>query len=281
MLTKPSSAGTETLQEVTTSRSAASTTNASTTGERRPLLTFDKVTLGYGRRVILSDLSFTLHTGDYVGIVGPNGAGKTTLLHAILGALRPQSGTITTATQTGSPLTFGYVPQAQTMDDQFPLTALDIVLMGRYRSIGLLRRPTQADRDRAQLALEQVGVPELAPRLFREFSGGQKQRTLMARALVSDPDVLVLDEPTNDMDIAAEHSTMELIDRLHKERGLLVLMVSHMLNVVVNHVRQLAIVGGSKFTMGPVEEVATEEGLERLYNLQLDVVQVGNRRVIL
>src|SRR5262249_7740495 len=150
------------------------------------------------------NLSFTMSARDYIAIVGPNGAGKTTLLHAILGALPPQSGTIT---QHREPLIFGYVPQAQTMDDQFPLTALDIVLMGRYRKIGLLKRPSKEDRERAHLALEQVGVPDLAPRLFREFSGGQKQRTLMARALVCDPDVLVLDEPTNDMDVAAEHAT--------------------------------------------------------------------------
>jgi ABC-type Mn2+/Zn2+ transport system ATPase subunit len=249
-----------------------------TSGLGEPLLTFDNVTLGYGKRVILTDLSFTLRAGDYVGIVGPNGAGKTTLLYAILGALRPKEGMIT---QHRKRLTFGYVPQAQTMDDQFPLTALDIVLMGRYRTIGPMRRPSREDRERALLALEQVGVPDLAPRLFREFSGGQKQRTLMARALASDPDVLVLDEPTNDMDVAAEHATMELIDRLHDERGLLVLMVSHMLNVVVNHVRQVAILGGSRFEMGVIEEVVTPETLKRLYNLPLEVVQVGKKRMVL
>jgi ABC-type Mn2+/Zn2+ transport system ATPase subunit len=243
-----------------------------------PLLTFDRVTLGYGSRVILKDLTFTMSARDYIGIVGPNGAGKTTLLQAILGALPPKSGTIT---QHRKPLTFGYVPQAQTMDDQFPLTALDIVLMGRYRKLGLLHRPSKQDREMAHLALEQVGVPDLAPRLFREFSGGQKQRTLMARALVCDPDVLVLDEPTNDMDVAAEHATMELVDRLHAERGLLVLMVSHLLNVVVNHVRQVAILGGNRFEMGPVEEIITPERLLSLYNLPLDVVTVGRKRVVL
>lgn len=249
---------------------------AATPGD--PLLTFEDVSLGYGSRTILRNLNFTLDAGDYIGIVGPNGVGKTTLLQAILGALAPQEGTITRHREE---LTFGYVPQAQTMDDHFPLTALDIVLMGRYQKIGLFRRPSADDRERARLALEQVGVPDLATRLFREFSGGQKQRTLMARALVSDPDVLVLDEPTNDMDIAAEHATMELVDRLHEERGLLVLMVSHMLNVVANHVSQVAILGGSHFEMGPVESVVTPEMLMDLYHLPLDVIQVGGKRVVL
>lgn len=243
-----------------------------------PLLSFEGVTLGYGRRAILSDLSLTLRAGDYVGIVGPNGSGKTTLLHAILGTLRPRSGAIRAHKE---PLTFGYVPQIQTMDDHFPLTALDIVLMGRYSQLGLLRRPRREDRERALLALEQVGSGDLAGRLFREFSGGQKQRTLMARALVSDPDVLVLDEPTNDMDIGAEHATMELVDRLHAERGLLVLIVSHFLNVIANHVRQVAVIGGGRLEMGPVSEIVTEANLERLYNVDLHVFEVGERRLVL
>jgi ABC-type Mn2+/Zn2+ transport system ATPase subunit len=267
-----------TLNHTEGASAAIGRSQTSAAGLGDPLLTFDNVTLGYGKRVILKDLSFTLRAGDYVGIVGPNGAGKTTMLQAILGALRPREGAIT---QHKKPLTFGYVPQAQTMDDQFPLTALDIVLMGRYRVIGPMRHPKQEDRERAMLALEQVGVPDLAPRLFREFSGGQKQRTLMARALASDPEVLVLDEPTNDMDVAAEHATMELVDKLHDERGLLVLMVSHMLNVVVNHVRQVAILGGSRFEMGVVEEIVTPATLKRLYNLPLEVVQVGKKRVVL
>jgi ABC-type Mn2+/Zn2+ transport system ATPase subunit len=244
----------------------------------RALLTFDRVSLGYGRRTVLSDLSFTLNAGDYIGLVGPNGAGKTTLLQAILGALPAREGTITVHRKS---LTFGYVPQAQTMDDHFPLTALDIVLMGRYRGLGLLRRPSVSDRERAREALDQVKVPDLADRLFREMSGGQKQRTLMARALVCDPDVLVLDEPTNDMDIAAEHATMELIDRLHAERGLLVLMVSHMLNVVANHVRQVALLGGSHFRMGPVEAIVRADTLESLYGLPLRVIEFEGKRVVL
>jgi ABC-type Mn2+/Zn2+ transport system ATPase subunit len=241
------------------------------------LLTFDNVTLGYGARTILTDLNFALSKGDYIGIVGPNGAGKTTLLQAILGSLKAQKGEITQH----KPLTFGYVPQVQTMDDHFPLTALDIVLMGRYKTIGLFRRPGKDDYAKAHRALEQVKVPQLADRLFRELSGGQKQRTLMARALVCDPDVLVLDEPTNDMDVAAEHATMELIDQLQSEKGLLVLMVSHLLNVVVNHVHHVAIIGDGKMTVGPINEVVNAQMLQSLYGIPLNVIAVGTKRVVL
>lgn len=249
-------------------------------GNGAPLVRFNDVTLGYGRRIVLSGLNFTLDRGGYMGIVGPNGAGKTTLLRAILGTLKPLSGAVEYGKR---PIRFGYVPQAQTMDETFPLTALDVVLMGRYLRVGVVRRPGRADRAAAMDALDQVGMPELSHRLFREFSGGQKQRTLMARALASEPDVLVLDEPTNDMDVSAEHATMELVDRLHAERGLLVLMVSHLLNVVVNHVHDLAIVGAgeSHFEMGSVEELVTPFHMQKIYGMALAVGEVGGRKVVL
>ncbi|HEY3266720.1 MAG TPA: metal ABC transporter ATP-binding protein [Armatimonadota bacterium] len=245
-----------------------------------PLVQFRDVNLGYGRNVVLSGLDFTLYSGGYVGIVGPNGAGKTTLLRGILGTLKPLSGAVEYGKR---PTRFGYVPQAQTMDETFPLTALDIVLMGRYRDLGLVRRPARDDVVRAEAALEQVGIADLGHRLFREFSGGQRQRTLMARALASEPDVLVLDEPTNDMDVAAEHATMELVDRLHAERGMLVLMVSHLLNVVVNHVHDMAIVGAGEthFELGSVEDLVTPEQMERIYGMRLAVGAVNGKRVVL
>lgn len=245
---------------------------------REPLVTFEDVTLGYGRRPVLSGLNFTLGAGDYVAIVGPNGAGKTTLLRAILGSVAPLAGRVTIHRR---PLNYGYVPQARTMDDHFPLTALDIVLMGRSRALGLLRRPGRADRARAQEALAQVGISDLAGQLFREMSGGQKQRTLLARALVSEPDALVLDEPTTGMDVAAQHATMTLVDRLHAERGLLVLMVSHVLNDVVNHAHQVAMLGGTRFEMGPVDAVVRPETLEALYGIALDVVERDGKRLVL
>lgn len=244
------------------------------------LVRFRDVSLGYGRNVVLSGLDFALNAGGYVGIVGPNGAGKTTLLHAILGTLKPLGGSVEYGKRD---MRFGYVPQAQTMDETFPLTALDVVLMGRYRHAGLFRRPGPEDRDHALDALEQVGIADISHGLFREFSGGQRQRTLMARALASEPDVLVLDEPTNDMDIAAEHATMELIDRLHAERGLLVVMVSHLLNVVVNHVRELVIVGASttSFEIGLVEDLVTPQHMRALYGMPLTVGEVAGRKVVL
>ena len=242
-----------------------------------PLITFDDATLGYGRRVVLPSLSFGLSEGGYLGIVGPNGAGKTTLLKGILGILPPLSGKATHHRK----LTFGYVPQAQTTDDLFPVTVQEIVLMGRYRRVGLLKSPGSDDKARAEQALEHVGLPHLSSRLFRELSGGQKQRVLMARALVAEPDVLVLDEPTSAMDIAAESATMQLIDRLHRESKLLVVLVSHSLNIVANHATTVAILGGSRFQLGPVEKIVQPENLKELFNYDFKILEVEGRRLVL
>src|SRR5205085_3505509 len=150
-----------------------------------PLVKFEHATLGYGRRVVLSDLSFDIPPGDFLGLVGPNGAGKTTILRAILGSLKPMSGSVTIALG----LRFGYVPQRDSVDYNFPLKVIDVVLMGRYDRIGLGRRPTRQDREVACEALEHVGILDLADRQLNALSGGQKQRTLIARALVGQPTV--------------------------------------------------------------------------------------------
>src|SRR4029079_19383535 len=144
-----------------------------------PLVTFDRATLGYGRRVVLTEISFEIPVGDFLGLVGPNGAGKTTILRAILGSLKPMRGTVSRSPT----LRFGYVPQRDQVDYNFPLRVIDVVLMGRYDRIGLIRRPTADDRRRAMTALEHVGIADLAERALTDLSGGQKQRALIARAL--------------------------------------------------------------------------------------------------
>lgn len=241
------------------------------------LLRFDNVDVGYGRRRVLGDVSFGLAAGDYVAIVGSNGSGKTTLLRSLLGLLRPLSGRITTP---GGALHFGYVPQLQAVDEIFPLTVFEVVLMGRYGRIGALRRPRAEDRERCLKALLEVGIEHLEQRLYRELSGGQKQRALIARALTGEPDMLVLDEHTNDLDIGAEKAIMSLIDRLHAERHLAVVMVSHSLNTVANHARRIGIIaqGGCRFL--PVEDVLQPEYLLGLYGVPLRVLEVQGNRVI-
>lgn len=241
-----------------------------------PLVRFDRVTLGYGRRVVLSNLDFAIPDGDFLGLVGPNGAGKTTILRAILGTLKPLSGTVTVR----QGLRFGYVPQRDSVDYGFPLRVLDVVLMGRYDRIGLGRRPKREDRERAMLALSHVGIANLAQAPLSALSGGQKQRTLIARALVGEPNILVLDEPTNGMDLVATTQILSLVRDLHEREKLTVLMVSHALNEVANYVNRIALTMEGAFRIGSVDEVMEEATLTTMYGIPVEVDEVHGHRIV-
>lgn len=242
------------------------------------LIAFEKVDLGYGRRRVLTSIDFDVEQGDFLGIVGPNGAGKTTLLKAILGLLQPTAGVVTRSVEG---LRIGYVPQRDSVDTLFPLTVLDIVLMGRYTRLGPIARPGAADRVMAMKALEHVGMSDMANRAYPNLSGGQKQRTLIARALVGDPNLLILDEPTNGMDLVSERAIMELVRRLHDQDNITVLMVSHLLNTVVNYAKRIAIVGDGSLREGTVAEMVTNRSLTDLYRMEVLVIEVDGRRVVL
>jgi ABC-type Mn2+/Zn2+ transport system ATPase subunit len=245
------------------------------------IITFKKARLGYGRKVVLNDISFTIEAGDYFGIVGPNGAGKTTMLRAILGSLKPLGGTVETESPSGGPLRIGYVPQRDTIDDVLPYTVDEVVVMGRFRRLGLLHHPSDDDRDAVSRSLAHVKVENLHAHAFKDLSGGQKQRVLIARALASEPEALILDEPTNGMDLPSRLAILDLIEDLHEEGGLTVIMVSHLLEDVANYVRHLAIVEREFFQVGSVEDVLTGPNLSRLYNMPVTVERVHDRTIIL
>ncbi len=241
------------------------------------LLRFRDVSLGYGAKRILSGLNFSIEAGDYAAIVGANGAGKTTLLRAVLGQLRPSSGTIERPRE----LRFGYVPQARALDETFPLSALEVALMGRYGRLGIARRPQREDVDAAREALRDVGGEAFTGHLFRELSGGQKQRALIARALAVQPDVLMLDEHTAGLDIASERGISGLVDKLQRERGLTVVMVSHELTSVANHARRIGLIHDGSCEFLPASEVLESGHLERVLGVPLRVVEVEGRRIVL
>ncbi len=243
-----------------------------------PLIRFERAALGYGRHVVLADVDLCVAAGDFLGIVGPNGSGKTTLLRALLGVQAPLAGRVAIAAPAGA---FGYVPQRELVDETFPLTVREMILMGRYARIGLLRRPGAADGASVVAAAEHVGIADLLDQRYRTLSGGQKQRALIARALVAQPRILVLDEPTNGMDLPAEKAIMDLVLHLHTHDGLTVVMVSHLLNVLASYVRRLAIVGDGRIEVGAVEAMLTPERLTALYGLPVAVERVDGRAVVL
>lgn len=246
------------------------------------LIEFRGVDLGYGHTRVFHNLSFTIEEGDFFAAVGPNGAGKTTILRAILGMLQPQQGEIRLAQRETQPLAFGYVPQERSLDPIFPLSTLEVVLMGRAKRLGPWRRAGEEDRMVALRSLDQAGIAHLAPVPFQELSGGQKQRALIARALVAEPDVLVLDEPTAGMDLTSERSIMDFVGRLHQEERLTIVMVTHNLNVVANYAQRLAIIDRERgvFAVGEITEILTEENLNRLYGIDVRVREIEGRKSI-
>ncbi len=159
--------------------------------------------------MVLRHVDLTLGRGEFLGIVGPNGGGKTTTIRSLLGLLKPIAGGIRIGD--GQPLRFGYVPQRDTVDTLFPIPVEEIVLMGRYGRIGPVRWPSRTDRAIVRDSLEHVGMSALARRNYTELSGGQRQRVLIARALATEPDLLVLDEPTHGMDMPSESALLALI----------------------------------------------------------------------
>jgi ABC-type cobalamin/Fe3+-siderophores transport system ATPase subunit len=256
--------------------SQAMTSGTLTWPPGQELVACEGVDLGYGKRRILKDFNLVLAAGDNLAIVGPNGSGKTTLLKALLGILRPLRGQVRRA----AGLRFGYVPQRQFVDEVYPFTVLDIALMGRYPLLGTFARPGQADREFTRQCLRHVDIADLAGHAYRELSGGQKQRVLIARALAGEPAVLVLDEPTNDMDLASEHAIMELVKHLREADGLTVVMVSHLLNVVANYADSLVILDNGTRITGSLSEVLSSENLSSLYGIPVEVGVCAGQRVV-
>ena len=190
------------------------------------LVNLRDVSLGYEGRPILQHVSLAIERGEFLALLGPNGAGKTTLLRGVLGLIPILAGTIEYGfDRLASPP--GYVPQRETLDPIFPLTAFEVVLMGTYARLPLLRPIGRRERASANDCLEQVGLAALGNQPFWALSGGQKQRVLIARALAVEPEVLLLDEPTAGVDVAAEEVILDLIARLNRERGLTVGLVCH------------------------------------------------------
>lgn len=193
---------------------------------------FKDITFGYRNKPILDRVSFSLSEGDYAALTGANGAGKSTILKLILGELTPAAGSIRLmgedVRQFNNWPKIGYVPQKSTLSGgSFPATAEEIVLASLYAQIGRLRFAKKEHRDKARQALAQVGLEQASGQLIGNLSGGQQQRVMIARVLVSDPSIMLLDEPTTGLDAATVQDLYELLARLNQEKRLTILMVTH------------------------------------------------------
>ena len=196
-----------------------------------PIIVCEHVSVAYGRQEVLHDVSLEIPRGAFVPLIGPNGAGKTTLLRAILGLLKPQRGRILTPFDRAPP---GYVPQQKSIDPLYPVSVRQIVTMGLYPRVGWWRRPTQAQRAAVEAALERLGLADHEYKRYSELSGGMKQKVLVARALVNGPEVVVMDEPTSELDQASEQDILAHLYRLSNDEGKTVLLAHHGLDALAH-----------------------------------------------
>jgi len=246
---------------------------------------FDRVTVAYQQMVGIENVSFDLKPGEFLGIVGPNGSGKTTVLRAVLGLVAPAAGSVQVLGASGHDIVhvrrqIGYVPQRRPLDPQFPISVREAVAMGLYPALRPFRRPTADDRRRVEAALVSVGLTDSADHVAGHLSGGQQQRLLIARALVPEPRILLLDEPTSAVDVTTRFAIVELVRRLHAERGLTTLYVTHDVNEILPCVDKVLYINRTVRAFGSCEQVLNRETLEALYGGPVILVEEGGRRYV-
>jgi manganese/iron transport system ATP-binding protein len=232
-------------------------------------LRFEHASLAYGRSTVVEDVDGTVHSGQAVALIGPNGAGKTTLLRSVLGLVDVVGGRVEVLGRTPARARrdVAYVPQVDTLDAQFPVSVGQVVLMGRYRDVGWLRRPGTADRDIAADALAQVGLAERTGDRFGMLSGGQRQRVLLARAIAQRPRLLLLDEPFNGVDAVSQQALLRALGTL-QEQGAAVVVSTHDLALAHLACDEVCLLDRHQVAFGPTEATLTPELLRRAYGGQ-------------
>jgi len=233
------------------------------------LLTLDDVAVGYDRHIVLGKIQIRLRRGEFTGLLGANGSGKSTLIRTILGVLPPLEGRIRFNPIDGREPILGYVPQREALDSIFLLSSFEVVLMGVCGRVGPGRFLDKSEHEWARHCLEQTGAADLRGKRFSQLSGGQKQRVLIARALATSPDLLLLDEPTAGIDAAASQAIMELLRRIHGDQKITVLMVNHDLPTVRQYVQQVIWLHEGKVLQGTVGELLTRDKIEEILKLEL------------
>jgi manganese/zinc/iron transport system ATP- binding protein len=242
-------------------------------GETAPPLEIHDLTVAYHKKPVLWGIDLAVPRGRLVGIVGPNGAGKSTLIKAAMGLLPVSSGWVKVF---GEPVKnnltrVGYVPQRESVDWDFPVSVLDVVLMGRYGRLGLMRRPGRRDHDKARECLDKVKMLPFANRQISNLSGGQQQRVFLARALAQESDLYFMDEPFAGVDAATESAIITLLHEL-KQQGKTLMVVHHDLPTARNYFDTLLLLNMRVVAFGPTEEVFTFDLLQKTYGGRLTIL---------
>ncbi len=238
-----------------------------------PVVEIHGMSCGYEKQLVLTDIDLRIMPGDFVGLLGPSGSGKTTLLRSMLGAVDVYDGEVLVngVDATRKRPRVGYVPQIETIDWNFPVTAREVVMMGKTMSNRLFPWYRKEDKQVAEEVMDRLGILHLAGRHIRELSGGQQQRVFLARALVSNPRLLLLDEPTSGVDIKTRDDVMHLLHDLNHQ-GVTIVITTHEINAVAVHLPWIVCLAGRVLAEGPPSQVITPEVLRMTYGAEMPVI---------
>ena len=243
--------------------------------QKYPLICLEGISAAYAEKTVLEDVNLTVYENDFLGIIGPNGGGKTTLIKIILGLLKPKGGDITFCDHRGEKvpeISMGYLPQYNTIDKKFPISVYEVVLSGLNKQKSLFRPFTKEQCDRASRIIARMGLEGLEDRPIGKLSGGQMQRALLGRALVADPQVVILDEPNTYIDKRFEARLYSLLDEINKECA--IILVSHDIGTVLQNVKSIACVNHT-LDYHPDTEIPVE-WIEEHFGCPIDLVGHGN-----
>ncbi|MEJ6400036.1 metal ABC transporter ATP-binding protein [Nicoliella lavandulae] len=237
------------------------------------MLKIRNLSVSYGNTPVFSNLSLDVRPGKITGIIGPNGAGKSTMIKAVLGLIKAQSGT---SEYNGQPIKnvkkkIAYVEQRKDLDLAFPINVFDLVLTGSYGRLGLFKSPGKTEKQAAQSALEQVKMQDFADRQFGNLSGGQLQRVFVARAILQQADIVILDEPFVGIDLQSETAIMDILKQW-RDQNKTILVVHHDLNKVSNYFDDLIIMNHGIVAAGPVDQVYNPENMSKAFSADLSSV---------
>ena len=238
------------------------------------MIELKNVSKWYGPVQVLNNCSTNIQKGEVVVVCGPSGSGKTTLLNAIMGSHPVAHGSITLQPH----LTIGYVPQVETVDWYFPVTVEEVIAMTRTKT-SWWPRITTSERSAIRDVLGQLGIADVANRHIRELSGGQQQRVFLARAMFSQPDILIMDEPTSGVDVRTRHEILHLLADLH-EKGLTILLTTHDLNGLAAHLPRLVCFNKKVIADGNPRQVLTPQVLEQTYGAPMEVLEHGGMPLV-
>jgi zinc/manganese transport system ATP-binding protein len=254
------------------------TSQAALTAEA-DILAVEGVSVSLGGRQILKDVSFTVGAGQFTGLIGPNGAGKTTLLRVILGLQRPTSGTVVAPRSRGHS-SIGYVPQKVLLDSDLPMRARDLVALGIDGNRFGVPLPSKRRNEKVREMLRAVDAERFADARIGNLSGGEQQRVLIAHALISQPQLLLLDEPLANLDLRSGQEIISLLDRIATEHQVAVLLSAHEVNPLLPVMDQVVYVANGRAASGPTDQVIQAEVLSKLYGHHVDVLHVHGRVLV-